>query len=196
MTPLLVVGGVVIAFILALLRALAMDELRGRIQRQVEASVEATISALPIELQEEWAEEWRAELDAMKSMPLSAIAFARGLRHTALQLSTDWVSARWGLAQGISLASLRRRRRLNLVGATTLLVGSVVTVILTYPSLEAKLMTLSVIALTLVLTAIELRNVRRWHSERESVSLPRSGGPGRIHRGSSDGHRDRPLVGD
>jgi hypothetical protein len=83
---LLIIGGIGIAFLLALLRALALDEVRGRIQRRVEASVEATISSLPSELQEEWADEWRAELAAMKSMPLSAVAFARGLRQTALQL--------------------------------------------------------------------------------------------------------------
>ncbi len=82
-----IVVGIGIAFALALFKALALDEVRGRIQRRAEASVEATISSLPPELQEEWAEEWRGELAAMRSMPLSAVAFARGLRRTALQLA-------------------------------------------------------------------------------------------------------------
>lgn len=89
MTLFLIVGGVVIAMVLALLRALALDEVRGRIQRRVEASVEATISSLPPQLQEEWAEEWRAELNAVKSMPLSALAFAHGLRETSIQLAGE-----------------------------------------------------------------------------------------------------------
>lgn len=108
-----IVCGIAIAFALALLRALALDEVRGRIQRRVEASVEATISSLPPELQEEWAEEWRAELAAMKTMPLSAVAFARGLRQTALQLAgaSELAPAQVKPQKGASWSSMARVSR-------------------------------------------------------------------------------------
>jgi len=82
----LIVGGLVGSFVFAVLRALLVDETRGRVQRRVEASVEATIASLPAHLQAEWADEWRAELAATNSMPFTAARFARGLRHTANQL--------------------------------------------------------------------------------------------------------------
>jgi hypothetical protein len=87
MSTTLLVGGVVLALGLAVVRALLIDEIRGRIHRRASASVEATIGEMPDELQEEWGPEWRAELGALSSMPVSAIAFARGLRATAGELT-------------------------------------------------------------------------------------------------------------
>ncbi len=84
-----VLAAVALALVIAVFRALAIDEVRGRIQRRVEESVEATIASLPEEQQAEWGDEWRAEVAAMKSMPFTAIAFARGLRQTAGQLAGD-----------------------------------------------------------------------------------------------------------
>ncbi|MGB7684357.1 MAG: hypothetical protein WBL45_01075 [Solirubrobacterales bacterium] len=84
-----VLAAVILALAVAVFRALAIDEVRGRIQRRVEESVEATLASLPEEQQAEWGDEWRAEVAAMKSTPFTAIAFARGLRHTAGQLAGD-----------------------------------------------------------------------------------------------------------
>jgi hypothetical protein len=86
MNVLVAIVGLVAAFVLTILKALAMDEVRGRIRRYVSESVEATIASLPPELAAEWAEEWRAELAAVISMPVAAARLARGLRHSASQL--------------------------------------------------------------------------------------------------------------
>lgn len=86
MSVALTIAGVALALIVGLVRALALDEIRGRMQRRAEASVEATIASLPPHLQEEWGPELRAELAAMRSMPLTAISFASGLRQTIGQL--------------------------------------------------------------------------------------------------------------
>jgi hypothetical protein len=72
--------------LLATLRALAIDEVRGRVQRRVAAHVERTIAGLPEYLQDEWADEWRSELAAVISMPLTAARLSRGLRETAAQM--------------------------------------------------------------------------------------------------------------
>jgi hypothetical protein len=69
------------------LKALAVDEVKGRMQRRIRANVEATIATLPEELKAEYAEEWRAELDAIITMPLTASSFARGLRSSARELT-------------------------------------------------------------------------------------------------------------
>jgi hypothetical protein len=86
MNVLLTILGFAAALALTILKALAMDEVRGRIQRHISASIEATIASLPPDLAAEWAEEWRAELAAVKSMPVAAARLARGLRHSASQL--------------------------------------------------------------------------------------------------------------
>jgi hypothetical protein len=74
---------VMLALVWAVLRALAVDEAKGRIARRLEADVERTISSLPPELQEDWADEWRAEFAAVASMPFSAFRLAQGLRRSA-----------------------------------------------------------------------------------------------------------------
>jgi hypothetical protein len=76
------IGG---AFVLVI-RALLVDETRGRIRRRVAASVEATIASLPQALQDEWGEEWRADLDELLVMPLTALLYARNLRAAAREL--------------------------------------------------------------------------------------------------------------
>lgn len=86
MNIVLVIVGLVAVFALTILKALAVDEVRGRIQRHTSASLEATIVSLPPELAAEWADEWRAELAAVISMPVTAARLARGLRHSASQL--------------------------------------------------------------------------------------------------------------
>lgn len=93
MSVLLFILGVAVAFALTILRALAVDEIRGRVQRRIVASVEATIASLPEELRAEWADEWRSELASVISMPIEAIALARGLRKSASQLITDPIFA-------------------------------------------------------------------------------------------------------
>jgi hypothetical protein len=79
MNVLLAIVGLVAAIALTILKALAMDEIRGRIQRHIRASVESTITSLPPELAAEWADEWRAELAAVISMPVAAARLGRGL---------------------------------------------------------------------------------------------------------------------
>ena len=86
MNVLLAIVGLVAAIALTILKALAMDEIRGRIQRHIRASVESTITSLPPELAAEWADEWRAELAAVISMPVAAARLGRGLRHSASEL--------------------------------------------------------------------------------------------------------------
>jgi hypothetical protein len=83
----------VAALVVAIGRALALDEVRGRLQQRIRAHVESTIASLPSDLQAEWAEEWRAELEATISMPLAAIWFARNLSRGAVELSGDRTSA-------------------------------------------------------------------------------------------------------
>jgi hypothetical protein len=80
---LLTLSGFVGLLILAVLRALALDEVRGRIARRAERSVEETLASMSVEQQAEWADEWRAELAAVRSMPVSALRFARGVRASA-----------------------------------------------------------------------------------------------------------------
>jgi alpha-glucoside transport system substrate-binding protein len=93
MTFLLVILGFAAALAVGVVKALAIDQLRGHIQRRITASVEATIARLPAELQDEWADEWRAELAAVMSMPLTAALYAHGLRHSAIELVADLARA-------------------------------------------------------------------------------------------------------
>jgi len=72
--------------VLAVLRALALDEVTGRIARRAERSIEETIASLPAEQQAEWADEWRAEVASLRSLPFSALLFARGVRVSAAEL--------------------------------------------------------------------------------------------------------------
>lgn len=89
MTVLLVGAGAVMGGFVLLLRALLVDEARGRLRRRIAASVDATIASLPPELQEEWGEEWRAEMVALMSMPLVALMYARNLRSSARELVAE-----------------------------------------------------------------------------------------------------------
>jgi hypothetical protein len=93
MTALVLIFGVLGATVVAISRALLADEARGRIHRHAAASVEATIASLPPGLQEEWADEWRADLDEYRSMPLTALVFARNLRVAVRQLVDEPVPA-------------------------------------------------------------------------------------------------------
>ncbi|HTZ86151.1 MAG TPA: hypothetical protein VMB05_05735 [Solirubrobacteraceae bacterium] len=77
------------AGVITVVRALAVDEVRGYIQRRITASVDATIESLPPDLQEEWGDEWRAELSSVISSPVTAIKFALGLRLSALELASS-----------------------------------------------------------------------------------------------------------
>ena len=87
MSILFVVVGSLAALAALIVRALAVDEVRGYIQRRIAASVDAIIASLPTDLQQEWADEWRAELDELISTPVTAALFARGLRRSALELT-------------------------------------------------------------------------------------------------------------
>jgi hypothetical protein len=86
MTLLVLVAVCALGVVGAVVRALLIDEARGRLQRRISADVERTIASLPQGLQAEWADEWRAELAATISMPLAASAFAWGLRKSATEL--------------------------------------------------------------------------------------------------------------
>jgi hypothetical protein len=86
MTQLFLVGGVIGGAVAVVIRALLVDETRGRIRRRVTAGVEATIASLPQELQDEWGEELRADLEEVLPMPLTALLYARNLRLAAQEL--------------------------------------------------------------------------------------------------------------
>jgi hypothetical protein len=86
MKVLLTILGIGGGLLLMILRALAVDQVRGQVQRRLTAKLEAIIASLPDELQAEWADEWRAELAAVISMPLTAARMVRGLRHSASAL--------------------------------------------------------------------------------------------------------------
>ncbi len=86
MSILLAVSAAFLGLVVLVVKALIVDEARGRVQRRVAASLEATIASLPIEIQEEWAEEWRGELAAAISMPWTAFAYVRNVRESAEQL--------------------------------------------------------------------------------------------------------------
>lgn len=81
--------GIGTVLVLALLRAVAVDEVRGRIQRRLRASVEATIASLPVEVQAEWGEEMRSDFEQVASMPLTALRFVVGLHEVAAALAGD-----------------------------------------------------------------------------------------------------------
>jgi hypothetical protein len=89
MSLLFVILGLVGAFLVVILKALAVDQVRGQIQRRITASVDAAIASLPDELQAEYAEDWRAELAAAISMPVTAARLARGLRQSAIELAGE-----------------------------------------------------------------------------------------------------------
>jgi hypothetical protein len=93
MSVLLVLLGAVAALMVLVVRSLLVDEAKGQLQRCVRASVEATIAALPPALQDAWAEEWRADLEAVITMPLTALKFAYGLRRSVGELVGDSASA-------------------------------------------------------------------------------------------------------
>jgi ABC-2 type transport system permease protein len=86
---LLIIVGFAATLGVMILRALALDEVKGRIQRRITKSVEATIASLPAEMQDEWGEEWRAEIAAVITLPLTAARTAHGLRQSASQLIAD-----------------------------------------------------------------------------------------------------------
>ncbi len=83
----------VVGLLIIVLKALAVDEVRGRVQRRIRQKLEATIESLPEEIQDEWADEWRAELAYLISMPIAAVAFVRGVRAAADQLVGEPVLA-------------------------------------------------------------------------------------------------------
>lgn len=83
MTTVLVVLTFVGVLAVAVARALAIDEVKGRIQRRITARLDETIGALPDALQAEWADEWRAELASIITMPVSAAMFVRGVQRSA-----------------------------------------------------------------------------------------------------------------
>jgi hypothetical protein len=110
MTVLLALAATTIALVGMIVRALLVDEARGRIKRRVIANVETTIASLPEDLQAQWAEEWRAELAATIDMPLAAALFAQGLRRSAAELVEDDTanqleSTQDGSAQNLRIAS-------------------------------------------------------------------------------------------
>jgi len=113
MTVLLAIVTFVGVLAVAVARALAVDEIKGRVQAAARSSVERTISALPAELQAEWADEWRAELAAVITMPLSAAQYARGLRRSAHELLRGaGLQPDGAVADGASTPSTRTRRAL------------------------------------------------------------------------------------
>ncbi len=86
MTDLLLILAFLGGIALMVVRALAVDEVRGRIQRRQWARLEKIIEQMPVELREAWAEEWRGELAAAIAMPLTAAKFIRGVQKSAADL--------------------------------------------------------------------------------------------------------------
>ncbi len=105
MTPIVGVLAVIGALLLAVVRALVVDEAKGRLQRRIAADVEATIASLPPDLQEEWGEEWRADLDALRSMPFAALVYAHNLRRSGRTLIAERVPS------PVATAAVPRSRR-------------------------------------------------------------------------------------
>jgi len=96
----------------AIAKGILTKEIQGRIERRIKRSVEATIASLPETLQAEYAEEWRAELAVAMAMPLTAAAFACGLRATAAVLAsqpTPRLGPDWEFEVWLSPAGLRVR---------------------------------------------------------------------------------------
>ncbi len=110
MSALLVMAGSATAVALVIVKALAVDEVRGRIQRRVAERLEATIATLPPELQREWADEWRAELRTVISMPIAAARLARGLRLSASELAGERCHSGANLDARVPARSDERRR--------------------------------------------------------------------------------------
>jgi hypothetical protein len=124
-TFVLIILGFAAGLVLVILKALAVDQVRGQIQRRITASVEATIASLPDELQAEYAEDWRAELAAVKSMPITAARLARGLRQSATELIGEPTLAPAGTRRQ-TRDLVRDRRALLTVAGWLLVVWAVV----------------------------------------------------------------------
>jgi hypothetical protein len=113
--PLLFIAVVVGAIIWAVAKALLLDEIRGRIYRRTQENVKTVLESMTPELQAEFESEWLAELDSVKSMPFSALRFARGVRQSAAELMCDpalapaAVPRRLGAAFGRSQRQGRRK---------------------------------------------------------------------------------------
>ncbi|HET7445377.1 MAG TPA: hypothetical protein VFJ57_12025 [Solirubrobacterales bacterium] len=110
MTTLLVIGGILLAFGVFVVRSLLLDELKGRMQRKARSKIEETINSLPVQLQDEWGPEWRAEVASMSSMPLSALAFARGVRKSAADLAGEAALGPPAAARNEAAVPGRRRK--------------------------------------------------------------------------------------
>jgi hypothetical protein len=83
MSLLLLILGLPATLGVLVLKALAVDQVKGQIQRRITAILDATIASLTPELAAEWGDEWRAELAAVISMPITAARYAWGVRRTA-----------------------------------------------------------------------------------------------------------------
>jgi hypothetical protein len=105
------IGVFVLALLLIVLRALAVDEVRGRLRRRQTARLEATIESLPDEVKAEWADEWRAELASVIDMPLAAMMFVRGVRRSAYELVADPALVPSGAEPTARPRSVRLRER-------------------------------------------------------------------------------------
>ena len=111
MSALLVMAGSATAVALVIVKALAVDEVRGRIQRRVAERLEATIATLPARTcSVEWADEWRAELRTVISMPIAAAPLARGLRLSASELAGERCHSGANLDARVPARSDERRR--------------------------------------------------------------------------------------
>jgi hypothetical protein len=86
-------AGVVLLFLLAIVRALVVDEAKGRLSDASAALVERAVRRLPETHQEEKREEWLAELAVQRGKPLSALRWSwnlyRSRRSTAHELRAD-----------------------------------------------------------------------------------------------------------
>lgn len=73
-------GAIVGSIVVALGRALLIDETKGRVQRRAQRRLERAIRELPPDLQAAWSVTWREQFAAIVTMPLTAAQYVRAIR--------------------------------------------------------------------------------------------------------------------
>lgn len=92
-TALLIVSGVISAFLLgvgsSIIKSLIDGEIRGALSDRLRAKVHAAVELLPDDISADLEADWLAELDAARDRPRLALRFVRGLPDAARSIATS-----------------------------------------------------------------------------------------------------------
>jgi cell division protein FtsW len=74
------VAGIVGGLVVAVIRALFVDEVKWILEQRATRRLDATIGGLPAEMRDRWADGWRAQFSSLVSLPLTALRFELAVR--------------------------------------------------------------------------------------------------------------------